>query len=473
MPRGTLGLLLALAAGLRFYGLNRVFPIDDEFAQFFTSLTPSGLRELLEAIRVNALHGLIDPLAAFLFGQLSSSTAAIRAPSAIFSLLAVLLIGRLREEKGRVDILAPLLLAISLPSIEWARRADYYSLLVLVTIGTTHAFLTVLERPASWPRAAAWNAAFLLSHPYAIPTAAIQLGFTRWERIQRRCTAEGERAVIKAWLMAGATYLPWFLYSGRKLANLNFFGGQMNPGQGSFSLAEFLASIPAFLSQSPYGLSASPIVWLAAAWAVVLSGAYLASLSAALRQGAPRSLRLAHASLPLGVGVIALLDWIYQYPFIPRQSLWVLPFWLVGAADGLKRLTEKLPRRGLAMIATAAVAFMLPLYRAETEAAISTTGNLERLADGLASRATPGACLSFENAELAEHFLYFYDRKAFGRNLNYYFFVGYNFTMPEPVRAQRAGRWVTVRVDKDRTARECWRLTGRLDNLYAYPPGAL
>jgi hypothetical protein len=454
------------AAGLRLHGLASVFPVNDEFMQFYEALRPGGWREFLAVLARNPHHVLLDPLSTRLAAVFSASLSAMRFPSALAGALGAWLLCRLgaKEDRPGLGLAAGLLLSVSLLHLDWSRRADFYALLTLVSLWTTFDFFSVLDRPEKWPRLALSSCCFLLSHPYAVLMLAFQAAFAFWtvDKPRRR---ETFAAVAKAWLAAGAVFLPWFLFSTKSLLDASMFDFRGNPA--TLGLGAFIAGLPGALAQMPEA-GAVP-GWIAAVFASAYALGWASSLLG-LRDRPGRLLRFSHAVLIVGGAAVVAADARYHYYLAHRQLLWLLPFYLVAVADGWARMVRREPGRRL-LLASAVLGGGL-LAASVTRWQEARTAGMNHLAAQLDGVLKDGDALAFENDQLAAGFLYGFDREAFVRIPDMRLRRGMmTYEFPPGFTATRGGRAYAVSSGVPCAQSErAWTVCGSVYETTVLPP---
>ncbi len=472
-PISALAALTALAAILRAWGLGSVFPVEDEYFQFFEALQPQTASDFLRLIRHNPHHALIDPLTTWLAARLGDSAAWLRTPSFLWGVLAVPALWSLGSfgGLGMAPRVAAGLLGVSLLHADWSRRADFYSLLVLLSILHAGALLRLLARPKSWPLYAFLGAVFLHSHPYALPTAILHLAFVGWAGGR-----DAGLAVRKAWAWAGLAYLPWFAFSasGLAAAAFDFSGVPGLPGA-----AEFLFRAPLALGQAPEAGPGRAWSWdLGTPLSLLYLGGYAYSLTALGSHRDPL-LRLSHGMILAGTGAVTALNLGMGYYFSPRQLLWVAPFYLIAAADGALRSLDLLkpsPRTlrvglGIGLIA------ILSLHRRAVGFQLDMAGRHQAILGTVEAALEPGDILGFRSQGLLSGFLFYYDRDAF-RRLAGLSFQGepggrLRLVVPPDLRARRGAKDHAVMLIEGAAAappERLWLFDGTLYDMRVYPP---
>lgn len=336
--------ILLLAAALRLWGLGREHPFDDDYCQIYTALHPDGLAAFLRLARGNPHHALLDPLTTFFAAKLQPIAFWARLPSALEGVAVVALTMRFAKPAGERRIaLTGLLLAVSLLHAQWSRGVNFYALLTLLSVLHSYLFLELLAGRRGWLAYSASACVFLHAHPYAIL-------FLPFHAFWARKSPEFA-ALMRAWGAALCLFVPWFLWSWRGLLDLELFQGAYRRSPLNIGLGEFLLHAPLSLA----GVAAEvgpPARWSpgpASLAALLLATAYALSLRRSLRGLGSPTLNYAHALFAYGFLCVIVLDRAYGYFYSPRQLLWLFPFYLYGAADGLCLLAERLRRPALGL----------------------------------------------------------------------------------------------------------------------------
>lgn len=455
------------ALALRLRGLGSIYPVNDEFMQFYEALRPLGWRGFLDLLSHNPHHVLIDPVTTRLAAGISNSLWAMRLPSALAGALGAWLTCRLGAREGRplLGLAAGLLLSVSLLHLDWSRRADFYALLTMVSIWSAIDLFAVLDRPASWPRLTLSCAIFLYSHPYAVLTACFHalFAFLTVAKPRRR---EALAAVFKAWIVAALLFLPWFIFSTKALLDPSLFDFRGNPATLGF--AEFLAGLPAALAQSP---EAGFIpAWARAAFAAAYAFGWASSLIALPREKPSRLAVFSHAILVFGFTAVVAADLRYHYYLAHRQLLWLLPFYLIAVADGWSRLAERASLRR-ALLAAAVLGGGL-LAGGVTRWQEARSAGMERLIGQMDLALTGGDALAFGNDQLAAGFLFSFDRDAFTRIPDMRLARGMmTYEFPKDFTASRGGPTFPVSTGAPcaQDAR-AWVLCGSVYDTIVLPP---
>ncbi len=104
------------------------------------------------------------------------SDAALRTPSIVFSLLVPVLLAWKGHSDLKVRLTWAALTAVSIPLVEHANDARYYSLVVLIAAVQTIAYVRLMQQPAVG-RAAVWSGisvCLILTHYHTVPMVGLQ-----------------------------------------------------------------------------------------------------------------------------------------------------------------------------------------------------------------------------------------------------------------------------------------------------------
>ncbi|MBI3565760.1 MAG: glycosyltransferase family 39 protein [Elusimicrobia bacterium] len=464
---GAAVFLFALALRLR--GLGTVFAVDDEIMQFYEALGPAGWKEFFRVLAHNPHHVLLDPLGTRLAALGWDSLTMMRLPSALWGALGCWLVCRLgaREGKPGLGLSAGLLLSVSLLHLDWSRRADFYALLTAVSLWSVVDYLSVLDDPAKWPRLALSGSVFLLGHPYAVLMSVFQASFA-FLTVPKERRPEVFRALFKAWSLAGAVFLPWFLFSTRSLLDASTFDFRGNPTTLRFG--DFLAGLPAALALKPEA-GAVP-AWAAGLFAAAFAAGWASSLVGVIRGPRPRLLVFAHAVLAFALVAVVAADLRYHYYLAHRQLLWVLPFYLLAVADGWSRWLPAGAPRTLAL--AAAVAGALPPAAAVTAWQEARAEGMSRFAGQLYHLVLSGDEVGFENDQLLAGFLFYYDRPAFRRIADMRLVRGMmTYEFPPGFRVEHAAKTLAFVPGTPCAPARRWTVCGSIYDTGLLPPERL
>lgn len=432
------GLLTTAALALRLWGLDSLALDLDDYFQIFTALKAASVAELFGLIRENPHHLLADPLLSFVMGRVSDSATMLRLPSVLLGAAAVPLAFALGRRVGgaRVGLCTAALLAFSMLHLEWSRRVNFYSALVVLTLASVLMLLRAVERRGLWPFApyAAVQTLFFYTHPYGVVVSGLEAVWLFRAHPGRR------RDLALALAAAGALFAPWYLFAAGRLMSEPLFAAQ--PPSMWASLLKAGLGLAQFAERTAPFLSAPRA---AAAGAGALLYLFLAGLglrrALALREPAPL---LCAGAVVMGLVSVLSLDRMFGYFFEPRQALLVLPFYLVLAAYGLDSLR---PRSQAAALAGCLAAFINAFTLDRWALSLMQT-NLVRAAETTAREAKPGELLVFDNPNAAQVFLYHFDRAAFLSAEPPRLYRGfYQFRLKEPTTAGPAANRVVAVAD--------------------------
>lgn len=467
-----LGTILAGALALRLYGLGTVFPLPDEYMQFYSSLHPHGLRDFVALVQDNPHHLLLDPLIAFFVGRFTGSPFWLRLPSAVEGMLAVAGLWALGRRGGRVGLgaAAAILLALCAMHVEWSRRADFYALAAALAVAQTLLLFRALDEKSRWPLYGFGAAVFLLAYPHAPLLAATHGLFIAAIRKRRD-------GALTAW---AACWVGALLLT---LPVLKPFAVRMPPGTYGFPegnwrhwpLLGFLSRLPAYLALDTETID-PPGGWSKVASALFAPaglGLYLLSLARLRRSQTPGPVHFAHLAVPFGLGCVLTGDAVCRWYLTPRQTLWLQPFYLLAVADGGAHAWDYLRARlvrprlwGLAL-AAGLLGLVAAADLQTTAALIEQSRGRDRILTYIVGRLGPRDSLLFEGDLLEHCLLYHLDPLAFQSAKAF---------RVAPATAFIAGRRVAlglIEKSKDEQARPgAWAFRGTLADFKAYPPAA-
>jgi len=423
---GALVLVLTVGFLLRVRALGSVGIFGDEYYHIFNAVRFDDIPGFLGLTRQNPSHLLLDPLQTFLLARLSDRLWWLRFASVLWGLAAIAGLWRLGEspQERRLGIAAAALLAFSPLHIEWSRRVDFYALLAALAVWQTRALLRLADNPRLWKAYAAWSAVFLHAHPYAFVLGCLHgLYVGVAPRLSERTRAA--RAFLRAWVVAGVMFIPWFLSSAVALTH---------PRAVDFTLMLNRLPLGRFLRETPQVLSLasefhSPFEAGGGLVPVVVAGGfvflYLSSLVLTARKTNSPAVLFSHLAVPLGLACVVAIDRVYGFFFAPRQLVWILPFYLLTVAHGglawgamLSRTCGR-PVRAV-LVAGAAMLFLagaIPAYLESTWSQERDLWNCRRMAAYVGKFLEKGDSFIFENSVVAAVFLYHFDPRGGVPNL--------------------------------------------------------
>ena len=415
--RLALGLTVLAALLLRLFRLGSLVLDQDEYFQIYEALKAPSLAAFLDLVRNNPHHALLDPLSTYLAAKLSDSAFVLRLPSALLGTACVPLLYLLGRRLGgrRTGLIAAALLSVSMLHIEWSRRIDFYSALVFWTLMSLLALLRAVERRRSraFVPYLLVHAVFQYTHPFGAVVGAAEAAWA---------AAYARRKLLPLCLAlagAAALYAPWAVIGGGGLLGRQvFFYRQAlgwHPLGDALRCATGWAQTPEFAGRyTGPGLMALQLI-PALAYAGLFA---LGASRIARRDGGPPGWKLAALLVPAGFVGVAALDYAFSYYFSVRQTLFILPAYLLVAARGLEEILDRARPaswRGAAL-AAAAAAVVLPftaVYAADLREQVSEARRFEAAVDETRRETGPGDVLLFPDPNTAETFLYHYDRRAF------------------------------------------------------------
>lgn len=404
---GAVAALTAAAFALRSWGVDR-FVVDlHELFQLHTITTTGSFGAFVSQLRDKPLHVLLDPLLTFAFSRVSADLWWLRLQPALIGAACVpALYVFARRTAGTATALASCaLLAASLHHIEFSGFVDFYPVLVLWTLLSTHALVVAAESGTgrAFTLYAAAMTGFLYTHPWAV----LVLGFHgAW-------LAACRRGRLKSFLAAGASagvlFLPWFIFSLSRVVRDPVF--EFSGAGHARPLHEFWWTLRCWSGEPERGLY-DPGDYKN--WAVVATvfQCALASLGAWRLSEEKRwddRWRLAAVLAAGGIPVVLFTDWAFAYDYMPRQAIFVLPFFLMFAAEGLR--WRPLRKAGPVV----ALAFFAVLFGHYSRQLVKMKNRFIQSAALTSASSRPGDTLLFDEPNFAAWFLYYYDRAAFFR----------------------------------------------------------
>ena len=202
----VLGGAALVGLALRFYP-DTPFWLDEALSVNIARL-PIG--EIPAALRLDGHPPLYYVLLHGWMSVLGESDTAVRALSALFSVLTVPLLWWVLRPRGeRVAWVAAGLLAASPFAIRYATEARMYSLVMLLVVAGWLAVERSIERPSFWRLAgvAACTGLLLLTHYWSMFLLAAVGIVLLWAALRRGVTAAWK--VIAAMVVGGLAFLPW------------------------------------------------------------------------------------------------------------------------------------------------------------------------------------------------------------------------------------------------------------------------
>lgn len=239
-PAGRLGVagrlalvaVLAVATAARLYGLGREsLWVDEGYTKYLASLTPA---EYLDDVR-STVRNILPPL---YFTLLHGWTAvagtgevALRLPSVVFGVLAVLALYALVSRAfGRTaGLLAAGALAVAPFQLRYSQEARMYELLTLLALVSLHLLLRVLDRGrvrhgvALTVALTVVDAAIVWTHHYGVLVLVAEAVFVALLLVGR----DADRRAVVRWLASRAgvvvLVLPWALLFADQLHKVDLY----------------------------------------------------------------------------------------------------------------------------------------------------------------------------------------------------------------------------------------------------------
>lgn len=332
-----LGAAVAAALALRLHGIGAKGLWLDELGQAFVARGGP-----LAAVRDAAHHVAAAPLdylvtsVVLLFG---SSETALRLPAALWGTASVAVLFFLaRRVSGRdgVALAAASLLAVCPMHVRYSQEVRFYALFGLLSLASLLAILRALDggRRRDWAVAGGLLAASFLAHYYTVLVAASALGFALSSRRHR--PAAGRLLGVTA-----LSAVPIALFT------LHAHGGA--PSRFRFEAPRvddvLVWAVAGEDFPTPRDVAVTRFATLGVLPALAGAGVAAAAL------GARSRLLAVAATVLLSTAGVLLLDWRFSYFWAPRQLLFVVPLWLLLAAEGASALAALLARGSRAVAA--------------------------------------------------------------------------------------------------------------------------
>ncbi len=409
-PRARLGAVAALtvvAFALRAWGLDSYVVDLHELFQLHTVVTVGSWGAFISQLREKPLHVLLDPLLTYAFSRFSTELWWLRLQPVLIGTACIPAFYLLARRTGgtAAALIAAGLLATSIHHIEFSGFVDFYPLLVLWTLLSTHALLVAAEsgRRSAFALYAAALTGFLYTHPWAVLVVVIHAA---WLAVFHRDRAG---RFLSATLVAGVLFLPWFAYSLSRVVHDPVFtysgAGHARP------LTELWWTLRCWSGEPERGLYDANHYrpWVAAATAFYCAFAALGAWRLTRERRWDSRWWLTAGFAVASVPAVFLVDWAFAYDYMPRQTIFALPFFLMFAAEGLRWRPTR-----LAAPLVAGVLFAAIFHHYSTQLA-KMKNRFTRTASHTATSTRPGDTLLFDEPNFAVWFLYYYDRAAFFR----------------------------------------------------------
>jgi mannosyltransferase len=414
-------LIILLAFGLRFYGIDRQDIWGDEAFSIWLSSQP-----LSQVVAGGAdTHPPLYPFLLYLWlGMAGSSPLAVRSLSAFIGTLSVPIVYVLgsRVFRRTTGVLAALLTAVSPVLIYYSQETRMYGLVTLLTAASVYWAIRVFQEPRSargWLVYVLVTSAAAYTHYYAFFVILAEnlvvllslLRNRRWSTLARWLAAQGAMALA---------YVPWIALQ------TGFLSGKASTRFEEWDLATALR----IAGQTFRAFGAGLAVASTAAW--VVAGLFLLALMAGLlalfRQRRPEPwLIVAYLLLPL------LLAWLVN-PIMPffyaRYLLLIAPAFTLLAAWGTVTWAHLWRPLGVALTAILLVACAYGVYSYYTDDTY-VKGRYGQMMAYVKSNAQAGDALILANQLQRPIFEYYQPQ-----GLKAYFFPHYEYPLEDPRTAR-------------------------------------
>ncbi|UPT74397.1 MAG: glycosyltransferase family 39 protein [Elusimicrobiota bacterium] len=403
---GALAALTAAAFALRARGAGADVVDLHELFQMHAIAGAGSFAAFVAQLRDKPLHVLLDPLLTFAASRVSSELWWLRLQPALLGAACVPALYAFARRSGAATALtACALLAASLHHVEFSAFVDFYPILVLWTLVSSERLAAAAE--SGRPRDFAWYAAALTGFLYTHPWSVLVAGFhAAWVAARRRDRLVPFLAAAGA---AGVLFLPFFAWSLSRVVRDPAFAysgaGHARPFYEAWWTLRCWAGEPERGLYDPGAYEA----WTRAGGVLYAALAALGAWRLTVERRWDDRWRLAAALALGGVPAVFAVDWFFAYDYMPRQAIFVLPFFLLFAAEGL---AWRPARKAGAAAAALLFAFLFFHYSRQ----LSKMRNRFVQAAAQAEAGTrPGDTLLFDEPNFAAWFLYYYDRPAFFR----------------------------------------------------------
>ncbi len=327
----TLGLITLLAAALRLFDLGLPSLWSDEIHVVLAATGSIG--HVLEGAKSHASAPPLDYLIVHLLATyVGLNEFVVRFGSAMWSILSIPLIYQLgkRTAGSWAGVVAALLLATSPFHLEFSREAKFYAALVFFALLSNILFLRALRSGdrRHWFMYCLCNTVGIYAHLYIALLIACQGlyllidGLIDIVHAKRRAfsTSRGLLPYLLSTALTAACFSPWYFWD---------IAQQKPVGHYSTALSATLLKGLAVT----FGLNGR---FAAATLGVLVGlGVVIAWKPEANRDGGRLRPALLLVLDVLAIGLVILLDNLGSYWFAPKQTLFMLPAYLVLAAAGL------------------------------------------------------------------------------------------------------------------------------------------
>ena len=398
---GTLAGIMAVAAWLRFTGLNRQSLWFDEIDVVVRAQRPLG--DVLRTFTAVGENGPLYNLLLALWIRLAGiSETAVRFPSAVAGVAAIpllYLLGR-RLAGPATGLFAAGLLAISPYHVWYSQEAKMYAILVLLALGSTYCLVEALDsnRAAWWAAYAIVTTLMFYTH---VASVLVFVGQALYVIANRRAWRGRERGWLAAAAALTLPYIPIALWS------LRVVSGDVATWQPDVGLWDATRILGVKFAVN----RADPIVEQRAALLFVALAA-VGAVALARRLVRPRwwLLLTLGAIVPVaGLYVVSLR----QSVFSDRYAIVALPPYLLLVAAGATWLIRGRRAWPVGLLAIAAlIAFTWTPLRDVNRSAIAQKEDWRSAYADVASRAQPGDAIIVHPGYLITTHTYYAQRES-------------------------------------------------------------
>jgi len=404
-----LGILL-FGFALRLYHLGSESLWLDEMGQ--ASVASGTLREALAGAKLHHGAAPLDYLLTWLVLQIASIDFLVRLPAAFFGTLTLALLyllGRKLFDRP-AGLLAALLLAIAPLHLRFSQEARFYALFTALVVASTLALLLACRRN-TWRQWAIYGlliALSLYSHYFTslvmlfhgIIVVLVAAGLLPPGEQGTHWRLRVLLSFLLSSLVAAGSFLPWIFYAVLQETGTPF-------AEPPLLTLEFLGEIHTGLLVGPnYQSGPAGLFWLYGGLALLGAGVSLARKDT--RTGGLLAVMLLILSPPL---IVLGLHW-RQYFFAVRQTLFMLPFYLLLVALGGLHLVRWLAARSWVgpcwrwLAGALALLLALSLWPASLDALNTPRQNWRDALAFVAANAAPGDAIL--SPRLPNHYFRYY-----------------------------------------------------------------
>lgn len=335
----ALALIVAAGAALRLYQLDANSLWVDEIGQVLVAR--DGVWLTLQRVTSHAAAAPLDYIVTSLMWQFSKDDFALRLPAALWGILSIYFLYRLGESiwsSRQVGLVAAALLAIVPAHIEYSREVRFYSLFTMFSILMIWTFVLAIRRDRNrdWILFTLTSVVCVYVHYYSIflliaAGGFVLLGFIlnkNASRVNYANDLPNTRILPKFLLSSFVVFVavvPWVLYAKAGHSSAYTLFQFANPLSENLFLYPIISYPPNYL----VGYVVFPVLALIGAMLVLAQRRSFALLPIMLLVVSPP-------------GVLAL-DALFSYFYVPRQLLFLAPFYILLIAAGITQIFRPLP----------------------------------------------------------------------------------------------------------------------------------